>query len=93
MYDGYRQMTGYTLLPNLRQKGLDFSLTYQLMPHLLAWGNNLTGNLDPASRDAIISSPRRILEDLGVEEIVWSSWTSTIGRGMSPSGFGEYGID
>ena len=93
MYDGYRQLTGYTLLPNLRQKGLVFSLIYQLMPYLLAWGNNLTGNLDPAPRDAIISSPRRALEDLGVEEIVWSSWTSTISRGMSPSGFGEYGVN
>jgi hypothetical protein len=54
------------------------------MPYLLAWGNNLTGNLDPASSEPIITTPRRVLEDLGVEEILWSSWANTIGRGMSP---------
>jgi hypothetical protein len=66
----------------------------QLMPYILAWGNNLTGNLDPASGEHIISSPRRVVEDLGVKEIVWSSWASTIGRGMSPPQvYGREGID
>jgi len=68
-------------------------LSSQLMPCLLAWGNNLAGNLDPASGEPIISSPRRVLEDLGIEEIVWSSWASTIGRGMSLPGFSGCEID
>ena len=54
-----------------------------LLMQILAWGNNLTGNLDPHSNEPIISSPRYVLEQLEVEEISWSSWACTIGRGMS----------
>jgi hypothetical protein len=49
----------------------------------LAWGNNLTGNLDPQSKEGIISSPEYVFSDLEIEEISWSSWACTIGRGMS----------
>jgi len=54
-----------------------------LLMQILVWGNNLTGNLDPHSDEPIISSPRYVLEELEVEEISWSSWACTVGRGMS----------
>lgn len=53
------------------------------MPYLLAWGNNLTGSLDPVSGESIIHHTRHVLQGLCVDEIVWSSWASTIARGMS----------
>jgi hypothetical protein len=57
------------------------------MPCLLAWGNNLTGTLDPISGEPVIPCPKHVLEDLSVDEIVWSGWANSIGRGASPAQF------
>jgi hypothetical protein len=53
------------------------------MPQVIAWGNNTAGNLDPALDEAIIETPTKVLKDLAVDEICWSSWASTIRRGKS----------
>jgi hypothetical protein len=51
------------------------------MPQLIAWGNNVAGNLNPEIQEPYISIPTRVCESRSVKEVVWTSWTSTIIRG------------
>jgi len=84
MYGGYTPEIGYTLLRLLAGCfGRRWLSSVLLMRYILAWGNNLTGNLDPTSSDSILSIPRHVLAELDVEELKWSSWASTIVRGRS----------
>jgi hypothetical protein len=51
------------------------------MPQLIAWGNNVAGNLDPETQESFITKPSRICESQDVKAVLWTSWTSTITKG------------
>ena len=51
-----------------------------LMTRLVAFGNNITGNLHPTDSEPVLSLTD-ITEATGCTEIIWHSWTCSIGRG------------
>jgi len=50
------------------------------MTHLIAVGNNITGNLDPSNADPVLPITD-ITEATGCTEVLWHSWACTIGKG------------
>jgi hypothetical protein len=57
-----------------------------LMPRFIAWGCNVTGALDPTSKDQVIQKPRDVSEALECDEIIWTGWAGTAGRSKSRYG-------